>query len=53
MNLTPEYLQEYCTNHRISIPPALAEELIAYFTDGEDYAFTEQDICEQLRKRLK
>jgi hypothetical protein len=53
MNLTRKYLRDYCRGHRIVIPLELEKELLAFFRDDdEEYEYTEQDICEQLRKRL-
>ncbi len=58
MILTKKYLKEILENMRISIPKTLEQELLIkygnYATDGEGHVFeyTEQDILEQLRKRL-
>jgi len=59
MILTKKYLKEILENMRISIPKTLEQELLIeygnYVTDDEGHVFeyTEQDILEQLRKRLR
>lgn len=59
MILTKRYLKEILENMRISIPKTLEQELLMeygnYAIDGEGHVFeyTEQDILEQLRKKLR
>jgi len=59
MLLTKKYLREYQESMRISIPDNLATELLdtygtyAINDQGRKYDYTEQDICEQLRKILR
>jgi len=59
MFLTKKYLQEFLDCRRISIPASLEKELLEEYgqlvidDDGKVYEYTEQDICEQLRKRLR
>lgn len=57
MLLTKQYLVEYLNSMRIFIPDALKEELLADYGVPAEYKshtqeYTEQDIHEQLRKRL-
>jgi hypothetical protein len=57
--LTRKELRRILWNYRAAIPADLEEELLAEygrpFTDDEGHLteYTEQDICEQLRKRLR
>lgn len=59
MKLTQKELNKILEDMRITIPTAVEKELLDqygnYATDGEGYAFeyTEQDIYEQLRKKLR
>jgi hypothetical protein len=59
MRLTRKELRQILWNYRATIPADLEEELLAEygkpFTDDEGHLveYTEQDICEQLRKRLR
>lgn len=59
MLLTKKYLKEILENMRISIPKDVEKELLdqygSYATDDEGHIFeyTEQDIYEQLRKKLR
>jgi hypothetical protein len=59
MILTKKELKEYLQSMRISIPAEYEKELLAQFgslaTDDEGHVFeyTEQDIYEQLRKKLR
>lgn len=58
MRLTKKDLKEVLENMRVSIPKTLEKELLDqygnYATDDEGHIFeyTEQDIYEQLRKKL-
>jgi len=58
MRLTKQKLSLILKNLRINIPTDLQEELVAYYgnpgTDdqGHPVEYTEQDIYEQLRKKL-
>lgn len=59
MRLNKKELSLILRNLRIDIPVALEKDLLAEYgnlaTDDEGHLFeyTEQDICEQLRKRLR
>lgn len=61
MILTRKDLKSILESMRISIPAELETELLDQYgslvivTDNEDHVFeyTEQDICEQLRKKLR
>lgn len=59
MLLTKKYLREYQESMRISIPDNLAKELLDIYgtyaidNQGRKHEYTEQDICEQLRKILR
>lgn len=59
MILTKKELKEYLQSMRISIPADFEKELLAQYgnlaTDDEGHVFeyTEQDIYEQLRKKLR
>lgn len=59
MRLTKKDLKEILENMRVSIPKTLEKELLDqygnYATDDKGHAleYTEQDIYEQLRKRLR
>jgi hypothetical protein len=59
MLLTKKSLKEILENMRISIPKQLEKEILEqygnYETDDEGHVFeyTEQDIYEQLRKKLR
>lgn len=59
MLLTKKYLKEIQESMRITIPAILERELLEqygdYATDDEGHVFeyTEQDIYEQLRKKLQ
>lgn len=56
MLLTKRYLEKYLGNHRITILDSQKEELINTYgskvvdDSGHLHEYTEQDICEQLRK---
>ncbi|MCC5910760.1 MAG: hypothetical protein JJT76_10020 [Clostridiaceae bacterium] len=56
MLLTKKYLEKYLSNHRVSISDSQKEELINTYGSrvvddyGHLHEYTEQDICEQLRK---
>jgi len=58
MLLTKKTLKKILQDWRASIPAELEKELLEEYgnlvTDDEGYLhdYTEQDICEQLRKRL-
>jgi len=58
MLLTKKELKDILKNMRISIPESVEKELLNqygnYETDdeGHSYEYTEQDIYEQLRKKL-
>lgn len=58
MLLTKRYLREHQESMQISIPDDLAKELLNIYginaTDEEEdrHDYTEQDICEQIRKIL-
>jgi len=59
MLLTKKTLRKILQDWRVSIPAELEEELLHVYgnsaTDDEGHVFeyTEQDICEQLRKKLR
>ncbi len=59
MLLTKKQLNTILGNLRISIPAELQEELlerygnVAVTEDGRAIEYTEQDICEQLRKIVR
>ena len=59
MLLTKKDLRKILENMRISIPETLEHELLAQYGDydidneGHIHEYTEQDIYEQLRKRLR
>lgn len=56
MLLTKKYLKKYQENMRVTINDELAREVLKIYgttiidTEGIEREFTEQDICEQLRK---
>ncbi len=58
MILTKKYLKEYLEKRLLSIPESLEKELLREYgrpvmdDEGHLREYTEQDICEQLRKRL-
>lgn len=58
MLLTKKDLKEYLEARRVTIPESLVKELLkeygSFTTDGEGHVFeyTEQDIYEQLRKKI-
>lgn len=58
MLLTKKKLSEILQNWRVSIPPELEKELLAQYgnlatdDEGNVFEYTEQDIYEQLRKKL-
>lgn len=58
MLLTKKKLKEILQSWRVSIPPGIEKELLAQYgnlaIDDEGYLhdYTEQDLYEQLRKRL-
>lgn len=58
MLLTRKELNEILRNWRISIPAELKKELLEQYgnlatdDEGNVFEYTEQDICEQLRKKL-
>ena len=58
MLLTRTVLNLILNNLRVSIPKDLEKELLDQYgklvtdDEGHIFEFTEQDICEQLRKRL-
>ena len=58
MLLTKKMLKKILQDWRVSIPAELEKELLDEYgnlvTDDEGHVFeyTEQDICEQLRKKL-
>jgi hypothetical protein len=58
MRLTKRELNRISVNLRVSIPYEMEKELLAEYgslvidDDGYVHEFTEQDICEQLRKKL-
>jgi hypothetical protein len=58
MLLTRKELNEILRNWRISIPAELKKELLEQYgnpaidDEGHLRDYTEQDICEQLRKKL-
>ena len=58
MLLTKKYLKSYQEDMRVSIPETLEKELLkdyghlAVDDEGHVHDYTEQDICEQLRKRI-
>jgi hypothetical protein len=58
MQLTKKGLKKISQDWRVSIPAELEKELLEEYgnlvTDDEGHVFeyTEQDICEQLRKKL-
>ena len=59
MLLTRNMLNTILRNHRVSIPADLKKELLAEYgnlvltEDGRVIEYSEQDICEQLRKILR
>ena len=59
MLLTKKGLRKILQDWRVSIPAHLEKELLDEYgnlvTDDEGHAFeyTEQDICEQLRRKLR
>jgi len=59
MRLTKQKLNTILGNLRISIPDELQEELLERYgnevvtDDGRVLEYSEQDICEQLRKILR
>ncbi len=59
MLLTKKGLRTILENWRVSVPAELEKELLDEYgnlvTDDEGHVFeyTEQDICEQLRKKLR
>ena len=54
-----KYLKAYQESMRVSIPEDLQKELLAEYgqpavdDEGRVYEYTEQDISEQLKKRLR
>ncbi|WP_041720511.1 hypothetical protein [Alkaliphilus metalliredigens] len=56
MVLTEKYLKTYLKNHRISMSDSLKEDLLNDYgssvvdDQGRLREYTEQDICEQIRK---
>jgi hypothetical protein len=59
MLLTKKALTQILRDWRVSIPPELKKELLReyghFITDDEGHLreYSEQDICEQLRKKLR
>lgn len=59
MLLTKKVLREILSNMRVWIPEKVEKELLeqygSYVTneDGHEFEYTEQDIYEQLRKKLR
>ncbi|WP_028308153.1 hypothetical protein [Desulfitibacter alkalitolerans] len=59
MFLTKKLLREYQENMRAYIPEKLAQELLdtygsyAVDNEGREVEYTEQDVYEQLRKRIR
>lgn len=59
MLLTRKKLKEILRGWRISVPPEMEKELLAQYgnmfvdDEGHLHDYTEQDIYEQLRKRLR
>ena len=59
MRLTKKKLSLILKDLRVTIPTDLENELLAEYgnpatdDDGHSFEYTEQDICEQLRKRLR
>jgi len=59
MLLTKKVLREILSNMRVWIPEEVEKELLeqygSYVTDedGHEFEYTEQDIYEQLRKKLR
>ena len=59
MLLTREMLITILRNHRVQIPAELKKELLEQYgnlvatEDGRVIEYSEQDICEQLRKILR
>ncbi len=58
MLLTKKYLKAYQKNRWVAIPKTLEKELLQEYgqltvdDEGRVHDYTEQDICEQLRKRI-
>ena len=58
MLLTKKKLSLILKDLRVSIPAEMEKELLDYYgslaidDEGHVFEFTEQDICEQLRKKL-
>jgi hypothetical protein len=59
MLLTRPMLNKILRNHRVQIPAELKKELLAAYgnrvvtEDGHTLEYSEQDICEQLRKIIR
>ncbi len=59
MLLTRKELNKILRSWRVSIPPDLKKELLEQYgnlwtdDEGRVHDYTEQDICEQLRKKLR
>jgi hypothetical protein len=59
MLLTRKMLNKILRNHRFQIPAELKKELLATYSnafvteDGLTLEYSEQDICEQLRKIIR
>ena len=59
MLLTRKMLNTILRNHRVQIPAELKKELLEQYgnvvvtEDGRVFEYTEQDICEQLRKIVR
>lgn len=59
MPLTRKMLNTILRNHRVQIPVALKKELLEQYgnlvvtEDGRVIEYSEQDICEQLRKIVR
>jgi hypothetical protein len=59
MLLTRKMLNKILRNHRFQIPAELKKELLATYSnafvteDGLTLEYSEQDICEQLRKKFR
>jgi hypothetical protein len=59
MLLTRKMLNTILRNHRVQIPAVLKKEILANYgnavttEDGLIWEYSEQDICEQLRKIIR
>ena len=59
MLLTRKMLNTILRNHRVQIPAEIKKELLEQYgnlvvtEDGRVIEYSEQDICEQLRKTLR